>query len=96
MIKIFLGFIAFAALAMFILMKGGDIDMSGEKHGIEEHPPAAAAPAAPAAAAPAAAPATAEAPAAPATAPAAEAPAAAPAAAAPAAPAAAPAEVKKN
>lgn len=48
MIKIIIGFILFAALAMFILIKGGgDIDMSGEKHGIEEHPPAAA-PAAPA------------------------------------------------
>ena len=59
MIKIIIGFILFSALAIFILMKGGDIDMSGEKHGIEEHPPAkteapapapAAAPAAPAAA----------------------------------------------
>ena len=35
MIKIFIGFIVFAALAMFMLMKGGDIDMSGEKHGSE-------------------------------------------------------------
>ncbi|GAB4090515.1 hypothetical protein [Hydrogenophaga soli] len=62
MIKIIIGFILFAALAMFILIKGGgDIDMSGEKHGIEEaHPPAAAAaPATPAAPAPAAAPAAA-------------------------------------
>ena len=55
MIKIIIGFILFSALAIFILMKGGDIDMGGEKHGIEEHPPAkteapAAAPAAPAAA----------------------------------------------
>jgi hypothetical protein len=31
--KIALGFIAFAGLALFILSKGGDIDMSGEKHG---------------------------------------------------------------
>lgn len=56
MIKIVIGFILFAALAMFILIKsGGNVDMSGEKHGIEEaHPPAAAA--APAAPAPAAAP----------------------------------------
>ncbi len=46
MIKIFLGFIAFSALAIFILMKGGEIDMSGEKHGIEEHPPAKTEPAA--------------------------------------------------
>jgi hypothetical protein len=94
MIKIFIGFIIFSAMAIFILMKGGDIDMSGEKHGIEEHPPAkvetpAAAPAT-APATPAAAPATAPATpaAAPATAPAT--PAAAPATA-PATPAAAPA-----
>lgn len=31
--KIIVGFIAFAALALFLMMKGGDIDMSGEKHG---------------------------------------------------------------
>lgn len=60
--KLVLGFIAFAALALFILSKGGDIDMGGEKHGIEAHPPAAAsapvaapAPAAASAAAPASA-----------------------------------------
>ncbi|MFZ2299429.1 MAG: hypothetical protein A3G29_16590 [Burkholderiales bacterium RIFCSPLOWO2_12_FULL_64_99] len=37
--KIFVAFLAFAALAIFVLMKsGGDIDMGGEKHGIEvEH-----------------------------------------------------------
>jgi hypothetical protein len=37
--KILLAFVAFAALAIFVLMKsGGDIDMGGEKHGIEvEH-----------------------------------------------------------
>lgn len=36
MIKIIIGFIAFAALALFMLMKsGGDIDMGGEKHGAE-------------------------------------------------------------
>ena len=62
MIKIFIGFIIFAALAMFILMKsGGDIDMSGEKHGVDathsEPAPAAAAPAPAPAAAPAEAPA---------------------------------------
>jgi hypothetical protein len=65
--KLALGFIIFAGLALFILSKGGDIDMSGEKHGIDAHPPAAAsgaghgsAPAAPvAAAAPAEAPASA-------------------------------------
>lgn len=56
MIKILLGFLVFSALAIFILMQGGEIDMSGEKHGIEEHPPAKTEPATPAAApAPAAA-----------------------------------------
>ena len=64
MIKILIGFIVFAALALFMLLKsGGDIDMSGEKHGseathAEEAKPAAAAPAPAAApAAPAEAPA---------------------------------------
>jgi len=65
--KLALGFIIFAGLALFILSKGGDIDMGGEKHGIDAHPPAAAsgaghgsAPAAPVApAAPAEAPASA-------------------------------------
>lgn len=34
--KIIVGFIAFAAVAMFIIFKGGDnIDMSGEKHGAD-------------------------------------------------------------
>lgn len=54
MIKIIIGFIAFAALALFMLMKsGGDIDMGGEKHGAEAahmedtKPAAPAAPAAP-------------------------------------------------
>ncbi|MES2941331.1 MAG: hypothetical protein V4772_00520 [Pseudomonadota bacterium] len=32
--KIVLGFIAFAGLALYLLSKGGDIDMSGEKHGL--------------------------------------------------------------
>jgi hypothetical protein len=31
--KIVVGFIIFAALAVYMLSKGGDIDMSGEKHG---------------------------------------------------------------
>ncbi|MBI2727554.1 MAG: hypothetical protein HYX42_15040 [Polaromonas sp.] len=31
--KIVLGFIVFAGLAIFLLNKGGDIDISGEKHG---------------------------------------------------------------
>ncbi len=48
--KIVVGFIAFAALALYVLSKGGDIDMSGEKHGAEP-PPAAAAPASEASAA---------------------------------------------
>ena len=50
MLKILLGFLVFAALAVFILSRGGDIDMSGEKHGIESHEPAASAPASAAAA----------------------------------------------
>ena len=53
MIKLLLGFLVFAAVALFILSRGGDIDMSGEKHGIESHEPAASAPAAAPAAAPA-------------------------------------------
>ena len=59
--KIALGFVAFAALALFVIFKAGDkVDMSGEKHGAdavhapEETTPAAApAPAAEAPAAPA-------------------------------------------
>ena len=55
--KIAVGFIAFAGLALFILSKGGDIDMSGEKHGDTSHTEApaagASAPAAPVAPAPA-------------------------------------------
>ena len=31
--KIALGFIVFAVLALFLLNQGGDIDLSGEKHG---------------------------------------------------------------
>jgi hypothetical protein len=39
--KIAAGFAVFAALAIFVLMKsGGDVDMSGEKHGIEVATPA--------------------------------------------------------
>jgi hypothetical protein len=33
--KIFVAFAVFAALALWLLSKGGDIDMSGEKHGVE-------------------------------------------------------------
>ena len=39
--KIGVGFALFAALALYILRNGGDIDMSGEKHG-EQYPAAAA------------------------------------------------------
>ena len=36
MLKILIGFIVFAALALFVIMKGGDkLDMGGEKHGAE-------------------------------------------------------------
>jgi hypothetical protein len=41
--KIAVGFAAFAGLALFIMMKSGaDIDMGGEKHGIEVHEAASA------------------------------------------------------
>ena len=33
--KLATGFIAFAVAAMWLLAKGGDVDISGEKHGIE-------------------------------------------------------------
>ena len=35
MIKILLAFAAFAALALVLLSRGGDIDMGGEKHGAD-------------------------------------------------------------
>lgn len=66
--KIVVGFVAFAAVSLFVIMQAGDkVDMSGEKHGadavhVPEPAPAASAapvveaPAAPAAEAPAAAP----------------------------------------
>jgi hypothetical protein len=44
--KLIVGFIAFAALALFILTKsGGNIDLSGEKHDVAAggHEPAASA-----------------------------------------------------
>ncbi|MEY4267862.1 MAG: hypothetical protein RIS90_2397 [Pseudomonadota bacterium] len=56
--KIIVGFILFAALALYMLSTGGNIDMGGEKHGADAtHAPeaAASAPAAAAAAAPASA-----------------------------------------
>ena len=45
MLKIFLGFAIFAALAIFVIMKGGNsLDMGGEKHGDDAiHAPAEAA-----------------------------------------------------
>ena len=43
--KLILAFVVFAAAALYMLSKGGDIDMSGEKHGADAHPPAASAPA---------------------------------------------------
>ncbi len=45
--KLILGFLVFAGLALFILSRGGDIDMSGEKHDVAAHaePGAASAPA---------------------------------------------------
>lgn len=34
--KIVVGFVVFAALALFVIMKGGDqLDMGGEKHGAD-------------------------------------------------------------
>ena len=39
--KIGLGFVVFAAAAMYMLMTGGEIDMGGEKHGADAvHAPA--------------------------------------------------------
>jgi hypothetical protein len=44
--KLIVGFAAFAALALWMLSKGGDIDIGGEKHGDESmKPPAAMVPA---------------------------------------------------
>ena len=40
--KILVGFAIFAALALFIMSKGGDIDMGGEKHEVAEHQDSAA------------------------------------------------------
>ena len=44
MLKIVIGFVLFAALALFVLSRGGDIDMSGEKHGDTSHIAAPAVP----------------------------------------------------
>lgn len=45
--KIIIGFIVFAALALFVIIQGGDqLDMGGEKHGADAvHAPAPQAPA---------------------------------------------------
>ena len=34
--KLVLGFIIFAALALYMLSRGGDIDLGGEKHGLSD------------------------------------------------------------
>ena len=49
--KMIVGFIAFAAIAMYVIFKGGDsVDMSGEKHGADAvHAPETAASGTPAA-----------------------------------------------
>jgi len=59
--KIVVGFILFAALSLFVIMKAGDkVDMSGEKHGADAvHAPEVPAAAASAPAAVPAAPASA-------------------------------------
>lgn len=50
--KLIVGFLVFAAIVLFLLSKaGGDVDISGEKHGIDVHPTGTAASAAPAASA---------------------------------------------
>jgi hypothetical protein len=49
--KLIIGFVLFAVVSVFVLMQAGDIDMGGEKHGIESHAEPAAAASAPAAAA---------------------------------------------
>lgn len=42
--KLALGFIVFAAIALFVIFQAGDkVDMSGEKHGVDaSHAPAPA------------------------------------------------------
>ena len=50
--KLIVGFIVFAAVALFVLKKGaGNIDMGGEQHGVEAAQPVEAAAAASAASA---------------------------------------------
>ena len=36
--KIVIGHIIFAAIAVYVLSKGGDIDLTGEKHGALQPP----------------------------------------------------------
>ena len=55
--KLIVGFIVFAALALYLMTKGEAVDMSGEKHGDMSHVEAPAAPAPAAASAPVSAPA---------------------------------------
>lgn len=38
--KLVVGFIVFAALALYMLSRGGDIDLGGEKHGAISAQPA--------------------------------------------------------
>jgi hypothetical protein len=38
--KLIVGFVAIAAVAFYVLSKGVDIDLSGEKHGVDTHEPA--------------------------------------------------------
>lgn len=41
--KLIAGFVVFAGVALFVIFKaGGDVDMGGEKHGIETAQPEAA------------------------------------------------------
>ena len=50
--KLLVGFIVFAVIALFVLKKfGGNVDMGGEKHGVEVGTPAEGAAAAAAASA---------------------------------------------
>lgn len=49
--KLIVAFVLFAALAMYMLSKGGDVDISGEKHVVDAHAPSASEAAAPAASA---------------------------------------------
>jgi hypothetical protein len=55
--KLALGFVVFAAAALFVISKSGNVDMGGEKHTIDHAEPAASTASAASAAASAAAPA---------------------------------------